>query len=761
MKAKKWLAVVVSMVMLLGLVIMPVSADEGAISVRLSLSRYGEFLTDKNGDALAMTPLTLSGSESYLLDDVLSQAHALWYDGADGYASEDGSWGKYLTKFWGDTSGNFGYQVNGEMARNLEQEMADGDVVEVTIYQSGYPDSELYTKFDTYMAETEESVTLTLTELTGFSEDGTSIFSPCVGASITIDGVETEYITDEDGKVTLGFESIGTYIISARKTRLIGVDEVPAICPPACLVEVKESRADKMLHEIAKTYAQDGLHEDGNMHWFLADIASYQQLFPQTEVRLSGDEIQQCVDAIVKGLEGEVTPALLAKSILALRSLGFDARKVYDEESEALDIVAMLTAMIDENDSRVTNIYTLPYVMLALQQGAGYMTAEQEQKLLTSALSQTDSWQNTEWGTDGATPMLLALQPYYEQVASAVDATLELVKGMQTETGLIGNAASTGLAIAAFSAYGMDSAEVLTNGQSLMAGLMSMADDSGLGFLPMENNFSTEQGFRGLLAWNHLKQTTGKRVYDFKDMPMNEAKATVKQTEKPWTPPVSGGGGGIYVKPEPEQEPTEEEKENQEQTETKPVEVDYRSQAKETFTDLQEDWYTEAVGYVNAKGLMQGTEERTFAPQDTMTRAMVVTVLYRMAGEPENKGEKNMTDVTSGVWYEDAVAWATEQGIVTGFSDGTFRGEEDITREQLAVILQRFSKYSGNELERSKELSNYQDSDSVSDYAKDAMAWAIGNQLIQGTSETELSPLANATRGQIAVIIMRYTKVTV
>ena len=753
MKAKKWLAVVVSMVMLLGLVVMPVSAEGDTISVRLSFSKYGEFLTDKNGDALAMTPLTLSGSEPYRLDDVLSQAHEFWYDGEEGYGSEDGAWGRYLTKFWGDASGNFGYQVNGEMAMNLDQEVADGDVVEVTIYQNSYPDSELYTKFDTYMAETEKNITLTLTELSGFDGDGNSIIAPCVGANITIDGVGTEYITDEDGKVTLAFESIGSYLVSAHKTKILGVDEVPAICPPACLVEVKESRADKTLHEIAKVYAKDGLHEDGNMHWFLADLASYQQLFPQTEIRLSENEIQQCVDSIVKGLEGELTPALLAKSILALRSLGFDARKVYDEESQVLDVVTKLTTMIDNQDARVSNIYTLPYVMLALQQGAGYMTAEQEAELLASAMSQTSSWQNTEWGTDGATPMLLALQPYYEQaeVKSAVDATLELIQGMQTETGMIGNAASTGLAIVAFSAYGMDSTPILVDG------LMTMADDSGLGFKPMENNFSTEQGFRGLLAWNHLKQKTEKRVYEFIDMPMNEARATVTQTEKPWTPPaMGGGGGGIYVEPEPETEQKEE------QTESKPKEelVDYRSQAKETFTDLQEDWYIEAVGYVNAKGLMQGTEENIFAPQDTMTRAMVVTVLYRMAGAPENKGEISMTDVTSGIWYEDAVAWATEQGIVTGFSDGTFRGDEDITREQLAVILQRFSQYSGKELEKGKELSGYQDLNSVSDYAKDAMTWAIGNQLIQGTSETELSPLTNATRGQIAVIIMRYIQVT-
>ncbi len=757
MKAKKWLAVVVSMVMLLGLFAIPVSAEEGAISVRLSLSKYGEFLTDKNGDALAMAPLTLSGGEAYLLDDVLAKAHTLWYDGEDGYGSADGSWGRYLTKVWGDTSGNFGYQVNGEMAMNLEQEVKDGDVIEVTIYQNSYPDSELYTKFDVYMAETEKTITLTLTELSGFDADGNGIISPCSGASITINGMDTDYMTDADGKVTLAFDSVGSYMISACKTKMLGDHEVPAICPPACLIEVTESRADKILHEIARLYAQDGLHEDGNMHWFLADLASYQQLFPQTEIRLSDEEIQQCLDTIVAGLEGEKTPALLAKSILALRSLGFDARKVYDQESEALDLVAILTAMIDDKDERISNVYTLPYVMLALQQGDGYMTVEQERELLAFALSQTASWQNTEWGTDGATPMLLALKPYYEQpeVTSAVDETLEVIKGMQTETGMIGNAASTGLAIAAFSAYGIDSDAILTEDQSLIAGLMSMADESGAGFKPMENNFSTEQGFRGLLAWNHLNQKTGKRVYDFRDMPMNEARATVKQKEEPFTPSVMGGGGGIYVKPEEEKEPV------QEQTESKPAEeeVDYRSRAKENFADLQEDWYIEAVGYVHAKGLMQGTGEKTFAPQDTMTRAMVVTVLYRMAGAPDNKAEITMADVESGIWYEDAVAWATEQGIVTGFSDGTFRGDEDITREQLAVILQRFSKYSGKDLEQGKELSGYQDLDSVSDYAKDGMAWAVENRLIQGTSETELSPLSNATRGQIAVIIMRYAKV--
>lgn len=99
MKAKKWLAVVVSMVMLFSLFAIPVSAEGEAISVRLSFSKYGEFLTDKNGDVLAMTPLTLPGSEPYRLDDVLSQAHALWYDGEEGYGSEDGAWGDISPSF--------------------------------------------------------------------------------------------------------------------------------------------------------------------------------------------------------------------------------------------------------------------------------------------------------------------------------------------------------------------------------------------------------------------------------------------------------------------------------------------------------------------------------------------------------------------------------------------------------------------------------------------------------------------------------------
>ena len=143
--------------------------------------------------------------------------------------------------------------------------------------------------------------------------------------------------------------------------------------------------------------------------------------------------------------------------------------------------------------------------------------------MISEIIANKESWQENPWGTDAAAAMLLALAPYYdenENVRCVADETIEIIKNAQNETGSIGNAASTGLAMVALSAYGIDSADVITNGKTLTDALMSMASESYDGFEPMENSFSTEQGFRGLLSLELLKNDMG-RMYDFKSNPEN------------------------------------------------------------------------------------------------------------------------------------------------------------------------------------------------------------------------------------------------
>lgn len=177
----------------------------------------------------------------------------------------------------------------------------------------------------------------------------------------------------------------------------------------------------------------------------------------------------------------------------------------------------------------------------------------------------------------------------------------------------------------------------------------------------------------------------------------------------------------------------------------------------EPFVDVSIDsWYADAVQYVYENGMMGGTSETTFSPNLTTTRGMIVTILYRLENEPTVTGTTAFTDVAADQYYANAVAWAAQNGIVSGTTATTFAPNNAITREQMAAILYRYAQFKGYDVSAKADLSVYTDAASVGAYAVDAMAWANGAQLITGTSSTTLSPAGNATRAQVATILMRF-----
>ena len=175
------------------------------------------------------------------------------------------------------------------------------------------------------------------------------------------------------------------------------------------------------------------------------------------------------------------------------------------------------------------------------------------------------------------------------------------------------------------------------------------------------------------------------------------------------------------------------------------------------FTDVEQaSWYGEAVQFVYEKGLFNGITETSFEPDTAMNRGMLVTVLYRMEEKPAVSGESKFTDVPAGIWYADAVQWAYENGIATGYDDGTFGADDPISREQLAAFLYRYAAYKKLAEDVAGGLEAYKDAASVSPYAVEAVTWSNGVGLIRGVTEEELQPHAAATRAQVAVILMRY-----
>ena len=181
---------------------------------------------------------------------------------------------------------------------------------------------------------------------------------------------------------------------------------------------------------------------------------------------------------------------------------------------------------------------------------------------------------------------------------------------------------------------------------------------------------------------------------------------------------------------------------------------------KADFADVAADaWYADAVQYVYENGMMSGTSETTFSPDVTTTRGMIVTILYRLEGSPDLLNENlgyPYADVDANAYYADAVYWARQNGIVSGMSAEQFAPNDAITREQMAAILYRYAQFKGYDVSAKADLSVYTDAAQVSTYATDAMAWANGAQLITGTSVTTLTPAGNATRAQVATILMRF-----
>ena len=169
-------------------------------------------------------------------------------------------------------------------------------------------------------------------------------------------------------------------------------------------------------------------------------------------------------------------------------------------------------------------------------------------------------------------------------------------------------------------------------------------------------------------------------------------------------------------------------------------------------------WSYADIMYVSERGLMNGTTATKFAPAETMTRAMVVTVFYRLEGEPSVKYQPTFKDVKEGKWFTNAILGAAENKIVNGTGEGKYEPMANVTREQLATIIKRYADFKLVITNDTADITGYADYKRVHDYAREALAWANAVGLITGKTETTLAPREGATREQFAAILRRYTE---
>ncbi|MEI3523360.1 MAG: S-layer homology domain-containing protein [Anaerotignum sp.] len=200
-------------------------------------------------------------------------------------------------------------------------------------------------------------------------------------------------------------------------------------------------------------------------------------------------------------------------------------------------------------------------------------------------------------------------------------------------------------------------------------------------------------------------------------------------------------------KTEDKEETTTEETETEETTKPETI----------TFTDVKEsDWFYKGVSYVVENDMMNGVGNDQFAPNAPLTREMLAVVLYNMEKQPESTGVNPFADVKADMWYTDAIVWANANGIVAGYDDSTFGLGDSITREQLATILYRYAQLKGYDVTEKADLTGYTDSTAISGYAVEAMQWANANGIVNGMTETTLAPQGTATRAQVATMLMNF-----
>jgi len=178
----------------------------------------------------------------------------------------------------------------------------------------------------------------------------------------------------------------------------------------------------------------------------------------------------------------------------------------------------------------------------------------------------------------------------------------------------------------------------------------------------------------------------------------------------------------------------------------------------EPFVDTKTNaFYENALKYLYSNGYVTGTTKITFSPNDKLSRAMLVTILWNMEGRPKASGTNKFPDVKNGAWYTDAIVWASTSGVVNGNKDGTFTPNNNITRQEVAVMLCNYAKYKGKNVTSSKDLSTFKDNSRVASWALPSMRWAIENKVIGGAENgTKINPVNNATRAEAVTMIKNY-----
>ncbi|MBQ2777354.1 MAG: DUF4430 domain-containing protein [Peptococcaceae bacterium] len=567
MKNKKAIAVLLLVAMLFSIMPTAVFAEENSssaspITAYVTIVKDGKFVTGKDSITVAHLALKVTdeNKNGFIdIDDVLYAAHEAYYpdDVEDGYTSEEGQWGLSITKLWGDTSGSFGYCVNNASASSLADQVKNGDHVVAYVYKDQTEWSDVYSYFDKHQITTNSALTLSLL-MSDYDENYNPITKPIKGATITVDGVSKEDITDKDGKVILSFTENRTYMISATTESMI-------LVPPICVVTFDENYVPdnndnegdqgnsgkdeaiisavtvddipELLENIAATYMNSS-----NDKWKIWGMTQYALLNSDTEFKLTDKAKQEYLNLVVDAITANnPTETDYNNAVVTLTALGIDPTKIYPVNSNTpIDAVKELKTLGEFS----ADAWSASYTLAALNQSYKYKDSNIEKQLITKILASQnkDGWWSDSWGgkTQATAHMLIGLSYYQDindEVKKAVDKAVEYLKSIQEENGSFSDgygaeANTTAIVILGLSSVGINPNEVKTEqGYSAIDGLLSFALNNKTGFDYSDhkifNDFATKQAYLALIAAYQVQDNVEAfNVYDFSGNELVPGRAT-------------------------------------------------------------------------------------------------------------------------------------------------------------------------------------------------------------------------------------------
>ncbi len=843
------------------------------INALVSISVAGELVSGADGSLVAAVPVLaadLDNSGDVNIDEVLYAAHEACYPGgaAAGYASAASSWGLSLTTLWGDTSGNFGYYVDNAMAMSLADPVTDGAHVQAWVYKDSQYWSDAYAYFDKLSADAPDgSVTLTLSSAS-FDENWNPVFAAYAGATVTIDGEATGFVTDSAGKVTVTFDRSGTYVVSAL------AKDGEVLVPPVCLVtataggsggggmgridleitnntsmfkavtayietengvsELVMALSGSGYHELFKgTYEKAVANGSNTAAWIhgyensdgkwefripLADGESYIPLVAisnsyYTKYLAGENELERAFFAreleidwdagtLVTGdYSGETITVSVSSSVDDLQvagstqmtvvggpnsnnfSISFSLKLLddtYDQltyptvvgsalgtQTAALSGGAFEIEMINA-PKRTAFENGVPCTMTLRSSGTGKtltidVTIDVLAKTIDIEAGSEEAGADT--GSAGSTTPASAEA---EAVAAGLDVTAETEDG-KAAAALDAAAVAAALeeeAEAEILSVKVESKDADTVELTLDAEALKAVAEGGTAL-----RVETEQG-----AVTLSKDELSKLAEDGGEVAVTLSASEDGSTTLNVT--VNGESADVTVKAalpavEDSQVLVLVKEDGTEEVIRKSLVEDGTAYAylpagstvravdnSMEFEDVGDSWYADYVDFVSSHGLFIGVSETEFAPQDNMTRAMLVTVLFRLEAEPDGFTGLKFGDVKDGSWYADAVAWASETGLVNG-TDRGFEPNENISREQIATILYRYAQYVDLDTGAKGDVTRFSDGSEVSSWASDAMTWAVGVGLFEGDGAGSLNPKGDASRAEVSALMLRLVKLLV